>query len=180
MIKRIMNLFKSKQSEIEDTQIDFEIEDLKKGYFLDYDLKTWQVNDFSTYTWDNGVNDFESTLFDGKDTLYLTYETVNNASSIYWEKKIDDIWVAARNKIRANQDMIQETFSFNNKVYHFAAEGSARVKSTKETYTMVNWLFESEDGKHLVSLNKYEDGSIDAYVGIKITNHQISNITPGK
>jgi len=64
MIKRIMNLFKSKKSEVEDTQIDFEIEDLKKGYFLDYDLKTWQITDFSTYSWDNGVTDFESTLFD--------------------------------------------------------------------------------------------------------------------
>jgi len=180
MIKRIMNLFKSKKSEVEDTQIDFEIEDLKKGYFLDYDLKTWQITDFSTYSWDNGVTDFESTLFDGKDKLYLSYETVNDNTSLFWEQDIDKIWVAARNKIRANQDLTQETFTFDNKNYHFAAEGSAKVKSTKETYTLVNWLFESEDRMHLISFNKYGDGFIEAYAGIRITKYQISNITPGK
>jgi hypothetical protein len=180
MIKRIMNLFKSKPSEVKDTKIDFEIEDLQKGYFLDYDLKTWQITDFSTYTWDNGVNDFESTLFDGKDKLYLSYETVNESSSIFWEEKIDKIWVAARNKIRAEQDLTQNTFTFENKNYHFAAEGSAKVKSTKETYNLVNWLFESEDGQNLVSFNKYGDGFIEAYLGIRITEHQINNITPGK
>jgi len=180
MIKRIMSLFKSKPSEVEDTKIDFEIEDLKKGYFLDYDLKTWQITDFSTYSWDNGVTDFESTLFDGKDKLFLSYETVNDASSLFWENDIDKIWIGARSKIRANQDLTQEKFWFNNILYHYAAEGSAKVKSTKETYTMVNWLFESEDRMHLVSLNKYGDGFIEAYEGIRITKHQISNITPGK
>lgn len=175
-----MNLFKSKTSEVQDTQIDFEIEDLKKGYFLDYDLKTWQITDFSTYIWDNGVKDFESTLFDGKDKLFLTYETVDEASSLFWEKKIDDIWIGARSKVRANQDMTQEKFWFNDLLYHFASQGSAKVKSTKETYTLINWLFESEDGKHLVSINKYDDGTIDAYLGLRIAAHQISNITPGK
>jgi len=181
MIKRLMRLFKGKKSEIEDTKIDFEIEDLKKGYFLDYDLTTWQIIDFSTYTWDNGVTDFESTLFDGGNKkLFLTYETINKASSMYWEVSIDKIWGEARQKIRADQDLSQETFTFEGKDYHFAGEGSALVKSTKEKYTMVNWLFESSDHKHLVSFNRYDDRFIDAYIGIRITEHQISNITPGK
>ena len=76
--------------------------------------------------------------------------------------------------------MTQEKFWFNDILYHYAAEGSAKVKSTKETYTLENWLFESEDGNSLVSINRYDDGTIDAYIGIRIADHQINNITPGK
>jgi len=180
LFRKIFNIKKASAAEDIDTQIDFEVKDLKKGYFLDYDLKTWQITDFAVYTWDNGIKDYETTLFDGIEKLYLTYETSNEASSMYWDVKIDMVWKAARQLIRGDKDLSMNTFAYKGQDYHFAGEGSALVRNSKESYGMVNWLFESADTKQLVSINKYDDGFIDAYAGIKLSKHQISNITPGK
>jgi hypothetical protein len=50
------------------------------------------------------------------------------------------------------------------------------VKSAKETYHMQNWLFQNDTDETLISFNKYEDNSMEVYVGKKLEKHQISDI----
>ena len=41
---------------------------------------------------------------------------------------------------------------------------------------MKNWLFECDKQEYLVSFNKYEDNSIEVYVGKRLKKHEVSNI----
>ena len=179
-----MSIFKrlfgrSKNDSQEDVKVDYEVKDLKKGFILDYDLRSWEVRDTMIYRWDNGVEDLEFTIFDGKEELYLNYVKSNDGISMYWAEKLDAVWQDARSKMRYEPDrMGDSSFVYNGHEFRFAGEGYARVRSSKETFDMQNWLFECTDGENLVSFNKYEDGSMEVYVGKHLANHEVSNILP--
>lgn len=177
LFKRLFGIRKAKKGS-EDTQIDFDVPDLKKGYILDYDFRSWEVEDVVLYTWDNGVKDYEYNLFDGKEKQFLNYETVGQQISIYCEANMNDVWSEARGKIRKSVDITEDEFEYKGNTYYFAGEGSAKVKSSIETYHMQNWLFKNDTDDTLISFNKYEDNSMETYVGKKLKKHEISNILP--
>lgn len=177
LIKRLLGIKKASNTEA-DSKIDFEIKDIEKNYILDYDLSSWQVKDKSIYTWDNGVQDLEFTIVDGKKKLYLNYESLEEKASMYWGVNIDEVWSGFKNLIRKDVEIDDQSFSFKGKTYYFVGEGTARVKSTSETFNMQNWLYKSDDGESLVSFNRYDDRSFDAYQGKYITEYEISNILP--
>ncbi len=177
LFKRLFGIRKAKKGS-EDTQVDFGISDLQKGYILDYDFRSWEVEDVVVYTWDNGVKDYEYNIYDGKEKQYLNYETIGEHVSIYWEGNMNEIWADARKKIRKNEDITENEFEYKGNTYYFSGEGSAKVKSSKETYHMQNWLFQNDTDETLISFNKYEDNSMEAYIGKRIKNNEISNILP--
>lgn len=179
IIKRILGIKKARKGG-SDEQIDFEVADLKKGFILDYDFRSWEVKDVVVYTWDNGVKDYEYNIYDGRDMKFLNYETVGNSISIFWEGHINDVWPDARGKIRNNQDITNSEFVYKGQKFFFSGEGTARVKSSSETFGMQNWLFENDSDDTLISFNKYEDNSMEVYVGKKLKTHEISNILPRK
>lgn len=179
LIKRILGIKKANKGGV-DTQVDFEVADLKTGFILDYDFKSWEVKDVVIYTWDNGVKDYEYNIFDGREMKFLSYETVGNAISIFWKENLNDVWPDARGRIRNNQDITNSEFVYKGNKYYFSGEGTARVKSATEIFTMQNWLFENDSDDSLISFNKYEDNSMEVYVGKKLKTHEISNILPRK
>lgn len=56
---------------------DLTIENLKEGFMLDYNLKTWQVTNVSQYDWENGSVEKEFSLVSGieRASLYLKNES---------------------------------------------------------------------------------------------------------
>lgn len=176
LLKRLFGIRKANKS-TGDTQVDFEVKDLKKGFILDYDLKSWEVQDVAVYEWDNGVKDYEYTIFDGKEKQFLNYESASGNISVYWKSQINEIWGDFRAMIRKGEDITNETFTVGGSEFYFAGEGAARVKSMTETFHMTNWLFQSDDNRY-ISFNKYEDGFLEAYEGIGLSPHAVSNILP--
>ena len=63
--------FADKEPELD--PLDLSLADLKKGYLVDYDLKTWQVTSHNTYDFD-GERAEEWELFSGDDRCYLQGE----------------------------------------------------------------------------------------------------------
>src|SRR5688572_23607437 len=108
-----------------EAKIDHEVKDLKKGYILDYDMRTWEVREVSTYTWDNGVKEYEYDLFDGKDKYFLGYAPSDDTINIFWEGILENVWSMARAYMRGDSPMMREgTFQYNGNDYHYAAEGT--------------------------------------------------------
>lgn len=177
IIKRLFGIRKAHKGSA-DTQVDFEVPDLKKGFILDYDFRSWEVEDVVVYTWDNGVKDYEYNITDGKEKKYLNYETVGEHLSIYWEANMNDVWSEARRKIRKNEDITESEFEYKGNTYYYSGEGTAKVKNSVETYHMQNWLFRNDTDDTLISFNKYEDNSMEVYVGKKLKKHEVSNILP--
>lgn len=177
LFKRLFGIRKASKGGPE-SKIDLEVKDLQVGYILDYDLKSWEVTDVAVYTWDNGVKDYEYTLFDGTEKLYLNYEVVDAKLSIYREGKINEIWPEGKVKMRTNKDLINDEVKYKGDTYYFLAEAAAKVKNSSESYFLQNWIFENAAETELISFNLYDDRSMDAYLGMRIPDHAISNILP--
>jgi hypothetical protein len=174
LFKRLFGLGKTDN---EDTNIDYGVKDLKKGYILDYDLTNWEVQDVAVYTWDNGAKDFEYTISNGKERLYLNYCSDDASVSIYRDAKVKNVLPNVRTEIKYHGEP-ESPFSYAGRVYNNAGSGAAKVKSLTETYEMENWLFEDEDEELLISVNKYQDGSVDLYTGKHLDQFAVSNILP--
>ncbi|MBW2366658.1 MAG: DUF4178 domain-containing protein, partial [Deltaproteobacteria bacterium] len=70
----LKDFFKKKQpSDLKIT--DLTLSDLKMGYMVDYDLKTWQVTAHNTYDWGDGDLTLEWQLKSHDDTIYLELES---------------------------------------------------------------------------------------------------------
>lgn len=177
IFKRLFGMRKANK-DTSDTKVDFEVKDLKKGFILDYDLKSWEVKDVSIYKWANGSADNEYTINGGDGDLFLNLTNSSGELSIYWQGDLMKIWPEFRAKARAGENVSNETFVYKNKKYYLASNGHAAVKSLKESFNMENWLFQSEDGSSFISFNKYEDDFVEAYEGKALSKHAVSNILP--
>ena len=175
LFKRLFGI-RTASKESGDIKIEHDMDDIQKGYILDYDMRSWEVKDVAVYTWENGVKDYEYTLNDGKDELFLNYESADQKLSIYWEGKINEIWPTGKGLMRKGKDMIDEEVKYKGDTYYFLGEGAAKVKNSREQYYLQNWLFENASETQLLSFNLYDDRSMDAYIGMKIPSHAISNI----
>jgi len=134
------------------------------GDVFEFEYKDWTVEEVALYNWDNGAKDYEFTMESGGAKLFLNYCGEDGRMSLYWPAKINQIWEHASSRMKQGGDM-SEAFTFEGETYSEIDSGSAKVSSANETYEMENWLCEAKDGKHLVSFNKYEDGSVEAYLG---------------
>lgn len=176
--KKLFGAKKTSEGVVNDAQIEYSVADIKKGFILDYDLRSWEVKDVAVYTWDNGVKEYEYHIFDGRQNLFLGYAPSDNTVNIFWEAVMDKVWPQARENIRKEKDLTAMEFEYEGKKYHFAGEGVAMIKNSTEKFEMQNWLFESSDGENIISFNKYEDKTLGVYVGKWLEFHQISNILP--
>jgi hypothetical protein len=177
----ILSIFKGlfgKKEPKPEPKIDFAIIDLKKGFILEYDFLTWEVKETAIYNWSNGSKELEFEITDGKDQRYLNYSPEGKKASIYWEEQLNKIWAGAKAKCLNDSIATDDTFNYDNRTFRFFAKGTANVDGSAESYGLQNWLFESDCQEYLVSFNKYEDDSMDAYVGKRLKKHEVSNILP--
>ena len=89
---------------------------------------------------------------------------------------MNEIWSDGKKAMRLGKDMIDESFKYKGDTFYFVGEGAAKVKNSSETYYLKNWLFENTSEDTLISFNLYDDRSMDAYLGEKLSRHAISNI----
>lgn len=177
VFKRLFGLGK-KSPEGEGPKIDYEINDLEKGFLLDYNLETWEIKDVATYYWSSGSKELEYTLALGKRKSYLNFSPSNEQLSIYTKVNMQDVWSSARQAMLDNENPTHKSFAYNGKQFRFEGAGEATVENSHETYGVSNWLFMSDDQQEMISFNKYEDQSTDAHAGKKIASYEIDNILP--
>jgi hypothetical protein len=65
------NLFKKKNKDEFDPLTDLVLSKLRVGYFLDYDLKTWEVTGYNKYDFGEGYITKEWELSSGREKWYL-------------------------------------------------------------------------------------------------------------
>jgi hypothetical protein len=170
------NLFSPKEKPKDEPKIDFKVAEMKDGFLLDYDFTSWIVEDSSTYNWADGSKELEFTITTGKKKRFLNSNIQSTNLSVYWDAKFDEVWPSGRTKVQNETIDMSDGFHFDNRNFIFFGNGSAEVQASAETYFVKNWLFECDKQEYLVSFNKYEDNSIEVYVGKRLKDHEISNI----
>ena len=174
------NPFKKKKEESEALDpLSVTLSDLKPGYVLDYDLKTWQVTAQHYYDYEGDrVDEWE--LSCGDDVAYL--ERAED-DSISWglTRKIPVSNIEGN--IRAHMskyDDPPDEVTCNGVIYYgeSSAVGSFHKDGGDEGQEFIIWNYFDESGKLTLSLDQWDEDAYDASVGEVVEEYQFSSILP--
>jgi len=160
---------------------DLTLGNMKKGYYVDYDLKTWQVVSANRYDWGSGDLTYEWQLESHDDTLFLELEPDDED---YWSicrkqpfQKLD----SGIKKQLVDYDNPPETILFELKTYYLDETGGALFykDNAPEEKEVFKWDYADETGKLFLTIEQWGENDYELLVGEKAEEYQFSNILPG-
>ncbi len=173
----IFDFFKSKK---EEANVDFTVNDLKKGFLVDYFMKTWEVKKVYTYDWGNNFYSKEFYLDSGGEDCYLAVEDDDKLVCTLW-KKVDiyDLDSDLVNSI-VRDDEAPSRLVYNNKTYKRteSSQGLCFTNDEKEGSELVNWMYVHAGTKELISIDRWGEEEFGAAIGENVDEFEFSNILP--
>lgn len=179
----IWNLFKKKKKDPEPIDpLTLSLADLKPGYVLDYDLKTYQVGAHHHCEFgDTRVDEWELSAGDG-DVAHLKRAQNSDVTYILSRKiRLSDIEGALRTHLRTHDDP-PETLVYNGHTYHGESTAVGRYFKNGEepAREFIAWDYRDETGKRVLSLEQWADDDYAVAAGEIVEEYQFSDILPGK
>jgi len=152
---------------------------LKKGYFVDYDLMTWEVTACNKYDWGAGEFSYEWQLTSSDETIFLEREVDDED---FWSigRKIPfrKLPSGIREHIHEHEDPPDE-IQYEGKTYYLEemSGGHFYPDSKSEHYELLSWDYEDESGKNLLSIEQWGEDDFSASIGEPVFEYQFTNIT---
>lgn len=177
VFNRLMKMFKSNKG---GSTVDFTVKDIKKGFIVEYDLKSWEAIEEYEYDWGGNYKGKEWTLFDGKNELYLYYasfpsEEISVSTRMNMLKELPDL----RSDV-FDKDEPRTSFAYGGKQWSIVDESPGLMinSDTKEEQEIVSWTFDDQNESEFITVVRNGEKSVDAYKGKYIKNYEVSNILP--
>lgn len=174
-----MGLFSFLKKDKEDVNYDFTLNDLKKGFMLDYFLQTWEVKKVYLYDWGNQCFAREYLLDSGTETLYLYVEEDDGLDCSVWHKiSLDQIQPNLFQAI-VSEDNAPYQISYKNKLYTKteSGQGYSSVEGESGESELVYYSYKNQEGE-LISVNRTGEESFDVSHGHAVSDIEFSNILP--
>ncbi len=179
----LLNFFsKKKEPEASDSITNLSLSKLKKGYFLDYDLKSWEVKAASYYDWGDEDLSQEWQLVSHDETMYLEREFDDEE---YWSVSskisLTDIDSGLRNHIVKNDDP-PDHISFNGVDYTLdeSCGGHFYLENGVQGRKILSWNYVDSSGDLYLSIEQWGETEFEASTGKKVMDYQFTNILPGE
>ncbi|MFH1134725.1 MAG: DUF4178 domain-containing protein [Pseudomonadota bacterium] len=178
----IFDFFKKDKEDEIDPLKDLTLDKLQVGYFVDFDLSTWEVTGYNIYDWGDGDVSREWQLSSSEELLYLEKESDDED---YWSlnKKISfaDLDPVVKKTILEKSDppdvVVFEGVSF----YIEEMAGGHFLKGGQGTGTpLLRWGYVDEEGGRLLGIEQWGDNEFEASTGIPVEEYQFTNILPRK
>ncbi|MCS7004684.1 MAG: DUF4178 domain-containing protein [Cytophagales bacterium] len=178
--------FKKKKSEEQESELhydpsDIQIEDLRKGYLVDFDLQTWHVVEEYEYDWGNERFSYEFKLANEFDACYLSLD----------EERGEIIPVVCRPVLFSELDATIEetlrttqkppsTISYKGILYKRQTEKIGYFRNIDSTnwFEYIVWEFVDDTRKNRFYIEQWDEESFDAFVGVVKEKHAFTNILP--
>lgn len=181
----LFDFFKKNSTSVqEDTNVNLELEDLRTGCFVDYDLESWKVQAAHKYDWDGDLS-FEWQLVSSSKTLYLQMEEDDVKEwSLFEDISYGSLDSKIRNKLAETGDP-PKTIGYNGVKYHLTTVSGGIFlqngldKKNAEPKEMLAWDFESDDGDRYLSIEQWAEHDFSASIGWPVEEYQFTNILPG-
>jgi hypothetical protein len=177
-----MDIFKNKQEENDfDPLRDLTLSKMKVGYYLDYDMKTWQVTAYNRYDYGDGYFSDEWELTSAREIWFLERE---EDDEVIWtlSKKLPlgAIEGNVTKHIIEHEDPPNQIV-VKGKTYYLDESGSAYLlKDGKGPGVgFVAWDFIDEDDQAFVTIEQWGEEEFEAAEGFYVEEYQFSNILPG-
>ena len=175
----LKGLFGEEKPEIDPLALS--LPDLKKGYMVDYDLKTWQVKSQNKYDFDGDRAD-EWELYSGDDRVYLEGEKDDEYEwAISRKIEFSALGKEVEDHLTEQHDPPQEIV-YDGIRYAFEESGGGyffpdgRVAGDE----MIYWDYEDETGEKLLTLEQWGEGEFEASVGQAVKDYEFRNILPAQ
>lgn len=177
----IFDFLKDKKEDDFDPLQDLELSKLKVGYYLDYDLKTWEVTAYNRYDYGDGYYGQEWELTCGREKLYLERE---EDDEVVWtiSKKLP-LGAIEGNVTRhiIDHDDPPNQIVVKGKTYYLEESGSANFLAggKGDGVGIIQWDFIDENDDHFVTIEQWGESEFEAAAGTYVQEYQFSNILPG-
>lgn len=159
---------------------DYTLETMKKGYLVDYDLKTWEVTGYATYDYDGSVAQ-EWELRGANEVWFLEREEDDGETEWTLTRKIQlgEIREDVAGAIEAQDDPPEE-LHFEDALYKAVESGAGlyRAGGDDPAREFVNWSYESGEDRVLF-VSQWGERDFSAYAGTRVEEYQFTDILPG-
>lgn len=163
---------------------DLTLSKLKVGYFVDYDMKTWEVTACNHYDWGSGDLTYEWQLKSADETIYLEREPDD-----------EDYWCVSR-RISIRQLGAQladyivehgdppEQIEYQGKMYDLDETGGGHFyqshsrHESQEGKELLKWDYVDDSGELLLSIEQWGETEFEAAYGEHVEEYQFTNILP--
>lgn len=156
------------------------ITDLEVGFLFDYDLKTWEVLEEYEYDWGDDYYTREFKVSDGTDHYFLEIEEDDELKLALYSKipllSIQENLAS----IITRDDEPPKSLTYKG-VTLFRIEESLgywRNVTTSNWSKFVSWDYASEDGKQLLTIERWGEEEYEASVGNSVNEYKFSNVLP--
>jgi hypothetical protein len=179
----LFDFFKKKGPEYDVTNMS--VHDLKTGFIFEYDLETWEVKEAYEYDWGSNFFSREYKVTNGTDVKYFSVEEDDDLE-LSWTEKIKIIQIDEHlldeliakqkppKKLKANG----VDFFFEEVSTGYFQDSLDRDENNWSEYRC--WDFEDKSGKHILSIEQWDDEVFEASIGKNIKEFEISNILPAE
>lgn len=176
----LLDFFSKKKTPEKDIIKDLTLSKMKKGFMVDYDMKTWEVTAYNIYDWGKGDRSHEWQLNSHDDMIFLELEEDDGQ---VWtvSRKIDygRLDPNIRSHILDTGDPPSE-IQFEGVTYymeemaggHFYRDGSG------EGQEMLRWSYENDAGTAYLEIEQWGEQEFEAGTGIPAESYQFTNILP--
>lgn len=174
------NFFKKKK-EPEYDPLNIKVTDLRKGFILEYDMKTWEVLEEYTYDWGDNYFSKEYKISTGSDVMFMSVEE-DDVVEITLQKKIklsslegDVEGEIIRNKVPPKKMVYRgvDYYRDSESPGYFKEENSA-----KDWIELISWNYYNEEEDRVLTIEQWGDREFEASYGKVIKDFEISNIMP--
>jgi hypothetical protein len=179
----LFDFLKKKEPELDYDPNNLKLVDLRAGFLIDFDMKTWRVNEMYEYDWGNSYFTREYLLDSGDDQVYLHIDP-NDGMFLTISKNI---------KVRAvDQDLPEYIMEHKHAPKKLIYEGSEYFleKETPGYFSdqpqfddtwaeLISWEYYDKDNKFILSVEQWGENDFTAAKGRILKEFEFSNIIPG-
>ncbi len=178
------DLFKKKKKDdtVYDGIHDLTLDQIKVGFFLDYDLKTWEVTSYATYDWGHGDFSYEWQIKSAREILYLERETGDEDEwSVSKKVPMGKLGAGIRREIQ-NQGDPPEEIQFEGRAYYLdeSSRGRYRKNGKGSGHEFYVWDYEDDSGDYFLGIEQWDENDFEASAGFSADEYQFTNIIPGR
>lgn len=176
-------LFGKKKKEEEIDPLNIKLSRLKKGYILDYDLGSWEVQEVYNYDWGDHFFTREYKLFNGTDTRYLHVEEDDELELILTEKIKPSSVDPELPDYVAKHEHPPKKILYKGVEYRLESEspGFFNEEGKDEQWVEhISWTYYDEEESRVLNIEQWGEREFEAAVGKVLKEFEISNIVPAK
>ena len=180
----IFDIFSKKEKKPDYDVTNLSVKDLRQGFILDYDMKSWVVKEEYEYDWGNSNFSKEYMLDSGDEVVYLGVEDKGeNFLTVMKPVKVRKLGEHVSDEVIKNESP-PKSLVYENETYHLESDSAGYfhdiTKGTDDWEELMSWELLTDDGTKIVSITQWDEKSVDAFAGVVVKDFEISNIIPAE